>query len=133
MACHAQLFGAWGAGSGASRAQGHRRSVSSTPRTRASHAGRGRRRGDRRSEVHDSSSDRMTQDGFEAIVRRPQGGVLLDTNVLLLHLMDLTDAAAVAGWKQTLQFTDAHLVYLRAAVAHARRIVTTPHIVAEAT
>lgn len=75
----------------------------------------------------------MTANDFIARVRRQQGGVLLDTNVLLLHLMDQTEPSAVAEWKRTCQFTELHVGYLRACVQCARRMVTTPHIVTEVT
>jgi hypothetical protein len=39
----------------------------------------------------------------------------------------------VREWKQTSCFTEVHAAYVTASVHHARRLVTTPHVIAEAT
>lgn len=69
-------------------------------------------------------------DFFVAKVRRQQGGVLFDSNVLLLYLV--RGAEHPFDWKRTSAFTQRHLDYLILAARHARRLVTTPHILAEA-
>jgi hypothetical protein len=72
----------------------------------------------------------------ETILRKvgvQQGGVLLDTNVLLLHVMLSTDRNAARTWKKTEQFTERHAEFLDAILARARRLVTTPHVLTEVT
>lgn len=73
----------------------------------------------------------MTPAAYEATVRGQQGGVLLDTGVLLLHLIAEADPAAARSWKRTRQFTELHVAFLRAGMALARRLVTTPHVLTE--
>jgi len=68
-----------------------------------------------------------------AKVRRHQTGLLLDTNVLLLHLMDRTDPDFVFEWKLTRQFAHGHVFLLRAATGAATRLVTTPHVLTQVT
>lgn len=65
-------------------------------------------------------------------VRQHQAGVLLDTNVLLLYLARKISPGYAEGWKRT-PFTARHGDVLDAVVAAAHgRLVTTPHVLAEA-
>lgn len=73
----------------------------------------------------------MTPAAYQAAVRGQQGGVLLDTGVLLLYLIAEADPAAARSWKRTRQFTELHVAFLRAGIALARRLVTTPHVLTE--
>jgi hypothetical protein len=68
-----------------------------------------------------------------ALVKRQQGGVLLDTNVLLLFVMMAIERSYVSEWKRTQQFSEAHMDALQLLVANARGFVTTPHILTEVT
>jgi hypothetical protein len=71
----------------------------------------------------------------ESLVRKVgshQAGVLLDTNLLLLYLADKTSDQISDTWKQTEAFTAAHIMLLRELTTAARHLVTTPHILTEA-
>ncbi len=68
-----------------------------------------------------------------ALVRRHQGGVLLDTNVLLLYLAVRTDIAALWEWKRLNRFTERHVEVLNTCIGVAKHWVTTPHVLAEVT
>jgi hypothetical protein len=70
---------------------------------------------------------------FVRKVRQQQGGILLDTNVLLLHLMHRTDRGFASAWKRTQQFTRAHAQLIELAVQPMTRLVTTPYVLTEAT
>lgn len=77
----------------------------------------------------------MTRDPRQ-LVRRHQGGVLLDTNVLMLYLAHRVDAQALDRldrWKRLARFVPDHLTVLAKCLSVARRFVTTPHILTEAT
>lgn len=70
---------------------------------------------------------------LRAKARRHQAGLLLDTQLLLLYLAYTTSDQLGVDWQQTeKQFTDNHVLMLRALVEGARRLVTTPHILTEA-
>lgn len=75
----------------------------------------------------------MNLESILGAVRKQQGGVLLDANVLLLWLMHLAAPHFVGTWKKTVQFTPAHVVLLEQVVKGARRLVTTPHVLTEVT
>jgi hypothetical protein len=68
-----------------------------------------------------------------ALVRKHQAGLLLDTNVLLAFLANEVSPAFRMRWKRTEHFQEAHIALLVAAVAQAHCLVTTPHILTEAT
>lgn len=68
-----------------------------------------------------------------ALVRKYQAGLLLDTNVLLLFVAVAADRAFARRWKRTQMFTAAHIGLLELAVTSAREVVTTPHVLTEAT
>jgi predicted nucleic acid-binding protein len=73
---------------------------------------------------------------LDALLRKvgaQQGGVLLDTNVLLLWLMSCTDSTAIATWKKTEQFTPSHIALVQAILGRTRKLITTPHVLTEVT
>ncbi len=57
---------------------------------------------------------------------------LLDTNVLLLWLVALTEPAILNDFKRVQQFDREDIVYLRKLLAGFSQIRTTPHVLAEA-
>ena len=73
----------------------------------------------------------MRPEELEARVRQHQAGVLLDTNVLLLYLARKISPGYAEGWKRT-PFTARHGDVLDLVVGVAHRLVTTPHVRAEA-
>lgn len=78
----------------------------------------------------------MAGDDLLSLVRKHQAGLLLDTNLLLLFLASEVGATFAARWDRTDQFFPAQIELLRAAVAEAERktrLVTTPHVLTEAT
>jgi hypothetical protein len=69
-----------------------------------------------------------------ATVRKHQAGLLLDTNLLLLFLADDANPEFARRWKRTARLAhERYLVPLRAAVDVTSRMVTTPHVLTEAT
>jgi hypothetical protein len=77
----------------------------------------------------------MKEDALEYLARRVRGhqaGLLLDTNVLLVYLADKTSDQLAGTWKQTEGFTSDHVILIRGLVNAAHRLVTTPHILTEA-
>lgn len=74
----------------------------------------------------------MSPSELIAKVKKQQGGLLLDTNVLLLYLIEVTKPNAYGDWKWTRQFTREHVEVLGLAVATTKRLITTPHVLAEA-
>src|SRR6478672_11163174 len=75
----------------------------------------------------------MPAERLASVVRKHQAGLLLDTNVLLLFLADRTGPRFTQAWSRTAQYGERYLLPLRAAVAAAHHLVTTPHILTEAT
>lgn len=73
----------------------------------------------------------MRPEELAARVRQHQAGVLLDTNVLLLYLARKISPGYAEGWKRT-PFTARHGDVLDLVVGVAHRLVTTPHVLAEA-
>lgn len=68
-----------------------------------------------------------------ARVRQHQAGVLLDTNVLLLHLARQVSEAYVGEWKRTAELLEP--IYgdiLDVVLASAKKLITTPHVLTEA-
>lgn len=66
-------------------------------------------------------------------VRASQAGVLFDTNILLVHLARRAGGTCLADWKRTSSFADPGFVDLLDIVERsAKKIITTPHILAEA-
>ena len=74
----------------------------------------------------------MTSEELRTAALKQQGGVLLDTNVLVLYLIELAEIGAYRSFKRTKQFTPDHLEALALAIKFSKRLVTTPHILAEA-
>jgi hypothetical protein len=68
-----------------------------------------------------------------ATIRRQQGGVLLDTNILLLFLMMAAEREYVFEWKRTERFTPDHVAAMDLLLSASPRLVTTPHILTEVT
>ena len=78
----------------------------------------------------------MSPEPIDRLLRRVRGhqaGLMLDTNVLLLHLAVLSAREGALAWKPTRNFIREHVVLLEGLVSAAHRIVTTPHILTEAT
>jgi hypothetical protein len=75
----------------------------------------------------------MTFEGARRAIVGNQGGVLFDTNVLLLFLMMEVDPSYVMQWKRTRQFTDRHMQALADILRSQPRMTTTPHILTEVT
>ena len=65
--------------------------------------------------------------------KHQSNGLLIDTNVLLLYFVGLYDPEFVSQFKNTRNhgYTADDVTFLRRLVALFRRIVTTPHILAE--
>lgn len=69
---------------------------------------------------------------YEAFIERHASrGLLVDTNVLLLYAIGLSDPKAIPGHKRTRQFSIEDFELVSRFVAPFHRIVTTPHILAE--
>lgn len=67
-----------------------------------------------------------------SLVRKHQPGLVLDTNVLLLHLVVTAAPDFAADWKHSKAFGDLGPTLIRAATTNARRLLTTPHLLTEA-
>lgn len=68
------------------------------------------------------------------LVRKHQAGLLLDTNVLLYYAAMATDKAGALDWAaRSTAFGESHFLALEVATRAARRLVTTPHVLTEAT
>jgi predicted nucleic acid-binding protein len=67
------------------------------------------------------------------LVRKHQAGLLLDTNVLLHYVAMVTDKASAVEWTRSTAFGESHFLALEVATRAARRLVTTPHVLTEAT
>ena len=58
-------------------------------------------------------------------------GVLVDTNILLLHFIGQFDRSLVPHFKRTAQFTEEDFDLLMGLLARFKRIVTTPNVLSE--
>lgn len=74
----------------------------------------------------------MNEAALRARVKGHQAGLLLDTNVLLLFLADAVSADFARRWSRTESFAEEHIAVMRAATSAAKRFVTTPHVLTEA-
>jgi hypothetical protein len=75
----------------------------------------------------------MDPAALRARVRQHQAGLLLDTNVLLLFLADAVSTDFARRWKRTDWFAEEHVAVMQAATSEAKRFITTPHVLTEAT
>lgn len=75
----------------------------------------------------------MSFAALRALVRQHQAGLLLDTNVLLLFLAEAVGGNFARRWSRTDGFADEHIAALHAATIEAKRFVTTPHVLTDAT
>jgi hypothetical protein len=73
----------------------------------------------------------MSEDITRLIGKYHHGGVLIDTNILLLHLIGLFDQARISKFKRTEQFVEEDFDTLQAFLGRFERKVTTPNIVTE--
>lgn len=71
----------------------------------------------------------MTTDAV--VARYRTAGVLVDSNLLLLHFVGRFDAAQIQGFKRTMHFTPQDHWVLQRFLGGFERLVTTPHVLAE--
>lgn len=71
---------------------------------------------------------------MEDLIRKHSvGGVIVDTNILLLYVVGTFDSNLIPRFKRTSTFTVEDFQTLRAILSFFSRIVTTPHLLAETT
>lgn len=67
----------------------------------------------------------------ELIAKTRRAGLLIDTNILLLHLIGRFAPARIGSWKRIEQFTVEDFRLLSALIGRFERLITTPHILTE--
>lgn len=73
----------------------------------------------------------MTPEAERLIRRFSRHGVIVDTNVLLLYVVGITDPGLIGNFKRTKQFTIEDFDVLVEFLERFHRRVTTPHILTE--
>ncbi len=65
------------------------------------------------------------------IGRYREGGLLVDTNLLLLYLVGAYDERQIRGFRRTEQFEPEDFLVLAAFIGQFGQVVTTPHVLTE--
>lgn len=73
----------------------------------------------------------MTDAFWDIINRHRDTGVLIDTNILLLHVIGLHDKTLIPRFKRTAQFTEGDFDLLSRLLRLFKRVTTTPNILTE--
>jgi len=71
-------------------------------------------------------------DTLDGLIDRYQSrGLLVDTNILLLHFVGSFDRRLIPRFKRTMQFREEDYDLLTGLISRFRRLVTTPHVMSE--